>query len=689
MTQQAHIISFGGGLDLITPAMKKPEGAVIVAENYEPRPEGYKRLHGIERFDGQPQPHLATYYILHFDNGTAAISEGNTVTGATSGATGKCLINAVIENGSYGASDADGYLTFSEVSGTFQNNENLQVSASTKSIASGLAVKLGASIDALSLTYLHDSIETRRTLIAAIPGSGAMRGVNRYAGVTYAFRDNAGGTACNMWKSSAAGWAQCDLGLSITFTSGGVTEIAEGNVVQGSVSGATATVKRVILTSGTWAAGNAAGRMILYNQTGTFVAENIGVSAANHATIAGNSTANALVHGGKFEFINKNFLGSSGSERMYGVDGVSQGFDWDGSTFVPILTGMVLDTPSHLAEHKNHLFFMFAKGSAQHSGIGTPYDWSIVSGSGELGIGDEGTGFNVASGLLVIYGRNITKLLYGNDATDWDLKTLTAEAGADEWTAQNVGGRLIHMDAAGIRDVSATQAYGDFTIGNQSVLVDPWIKIQKNANASITCTTKVKEKNQYRVFYDNNIGLILDYTTNKAQFLPISYGMTVRCASSTEDADGEEWLLFGSDDGYVYRADTGTSLDGVALKSYLRLPFNHIKSARTVKRFHSIEVEGEFAPSTSLSISADFGYGNPETSSQVSTSVSVKGGGGFWSESLWSEFYWDSQYEGQGKAHLQGLGENISAVFASTSTYEEPHTLHGATINYSFRKLKR
>ena len=178
-------------------------------------------------------------------------------------------------------------------------------------------------------------------------------------------------------------------------------------------------------------------------------------------------------------------------------------------------------------------------------------------------------------------------------------------------------------------------------------------------------------------------------TTGKPQFLTINYGVVVKCTASVEDADGEEWILFGSTDGYIYRAEVGTSLDGASLTSFLRLPFNHMKSARVEKRYHSVEVELEAGPNTTLSVMGDFAYGNPDISSQNETALSVKGGGGFWGESNWSEFYWGSQYEGQGKAYLEGIGQNASLVFASTATYEEPHTLHGAAINYSYRKLKR
>lgn len=63
----------------------------------------------------------------------------------------------------------------------------------------------------------------------------------------------------------------------IAFTSGSV-EIEAGDTLKGITSGAYATVKQVILDSGTWAGGDAAGWIVLEHegQSGTFEAENGG-----------------------------------------------------------------------------------------------------------------------------------------------------------------------------------------------------------------------------------------------------------------------------------------------------------------------------------------------------------------------------------------------------------------------------
>ena len=110
-----------GGLNLSDSALDIPDGHLLLGVNYEPLPRnGYRRFQGFERHDGRTLPSAASYWILNYDGGTVAISEGDTVTGLTSGATGVCLQDQV-------GTVTAGFLVLTAVTGTFQNNEDLQV----------------------------------------------------------------------------------------------------------------------------------------------------------------------------------------------------------------------------------------------------------------------------------------------------------------------------------------------------------------------------------------------------------------------------------------------------------------------------------------------------------------------------------------------------------------------------------
>ena len=64
------------------------------------------------------------------------------------------------------------------------------------------------------------------------------------------------------------------------------------DTITGETSEATATVKEIWITSGTWGGENAAGFLYLLDQTGTFESENLNVGAnSNVATISADSSA--------------------------------------------------------------------------------------------------------------------------------------------------------------------------------------------------------------------------------------------------------------------------------------------------------------------------------------------------------------------------------------------------------------
>lgn len=83
----------------------------------------------------------------------------------------------------------------------------------------------------------------------------------------------------------------------IPFSGGGTNEIEAGETITGATSGATAVVKEVLLYSGTWAGGDAAGFFVVnYDDlTGTFSSENI-IGETSGATDDATVTAN-VTHG--------------------------------------------------------------------------------------------------------------------------------------------------------------------------------------------------------------------------------------------------------------------------------------------------------------------------------------------------------------------------------------------------------
>jgi hypothetical protein len=473
-----------------------------------------------------------------------------------------------------------------------------------------------------------------------------------------------------------------------TDMTGGGEAIDEADVITGATSGATATVTRVALQSGSWAAGTAAGRLIFASDTGTFQSESLNISGyPGIATIAGDSSAITLLPDGRFETIRTSFTGSAG-ERIYGCDGVNKGFEFDGTVFAPITTGMPSDTPTHVAEFKGHLFFSFA-ASAQHSGIGTPFAWTAVSGAAELAMGDTITAFEVqpgSQGTMAIFCRNRTHVLYGSSSADWNLVKLKKEVGAYAYTTQEVGVTVL-FDDRGIANLETTDQYGNFRGITMSRLIQPFLT-QRRGSASASCISR--DASQYRIFFNDQFALYVTMDGVKVKgILPQHFQDAVTCITSQEETGGTESIYFGSDDGFVYQLDKGTSHDGDAIERRLGLHFVHDGSSRILKTYMDAAVEVTGFGYSAFQFGYQLGYNLPEYSQPLDVTVTMEASAAFWDSFTWDEFTWDGNALSPIVRKLDGSAQNIALKFSSNSDYYYPLTFSGINLRYVPRRQLR
>ena len=667
-----------GGLDESTPPYERAPGLARIAQNFEADINGgYVTIAGYERFDGLPKPSAAAYIIvLATISGSPAV--GNTLTGDTSAATG--VIIAL----------PGSQFVLTKVTGTFVSGENLKVGGVTIAVATSGHRR--ASTPLLNAQYLNLAADTYRADIAAAAGSGAILGGFWLNDVNYCFRNNAGGTAAALFKSNAStGWTAVDLGRELAFTSGGTYTIAEGNTITGATSAATAVITRVVLESGSFAAGTAAGRLIFASQTGTFQAENLDVGAnLNVATIAGNSSAITLFPSGRYEVVKENFSGLAGGMRAYGCDGVNRGFEFDGTVFVPIRTGMTADTPSHVFAHKKHLFFSFA-GSAQHSGIGTPYIWTIVSGASELGMGDLITGFatqpgSSAGGALAIFTRNRLSILYGSSAANWNLVPYRDELGAWAHTIQDIGYTMF-LDDRGVTDIQTSQEYGNFAHNAITNKIQSLITEQKHLASASSIS---RARSQYRLFFTNGHGIYVTAVGRKIiGIMPIKFPDVVRCTWTAETNVGEEVLFMGSDDGMVYEMDKGTSLDGDVIEFALELPYNFFGSPRVEKTYSDATIETGGDGYAEFNFGYRLGYGSSDIPQPDFQPSARSFSSPLWGSFVWGDFVWNGLEVSPATLEMDGKAENVSLAIRGASDYYSPLKLTAAIVHYIPRQRLR
>ena len=145
-------------------------------------------------------------------------------------------------------------------------------------LATGLSygppVLRDAEVDSSLVSELQSAIEDQRALINVFHGEGNVNGVWVFNGDVYAFRNKSGGATAGMYKSTATGWDEIDLGTALNFD--GTTDAGEpipGDVgtattIVGGSSGAQGDLAGISY-HGDWTTG-AAGLMVLTNITGTF-----------------------------------------------------------------------------------------------------------------------------------------------------------------------------------------------------------------------------------------------------------------------------------------------------------------------------------------------------------------------------------------------------------------------------------
>jgi hypothetical protein len=660
-------------LDQVTPTLTLPPGFARRAANFECNVSGgYTRIAGYERFDGRPSPSAALYNILTCTV-TGTIAVGNTVTGATSAATGKVIAR----------SGSDVVIT--RQTGTFVVGENLTVSAVVQaSVTSIVGVSADGLIDA---QYRNLAADEYRSSIQAVPGAGNVLGVALYKGDVYAWRNVVGNASAAMFKATSGGWAAVALGFELAFNSGTGTAIAEGDTVTGQTSGATGVVARVVVENGTSWSG-ATGRLILSSTSGTFAApEHLRVAGTTRAHAGGAATAVTLAPNGRYETVVGNFGGGDANYRLYGCDGANRAFEFDGTVFVPINSTMPNDKPTHVAVHKQHLFLSFG-ASLQFSALGLPYQWDPVLGAGEIAMNAPITNLIVlpgdqSSGALGVYTRRDTSVLYGTSEANFALSTFNTGTGAVPYTAQNMDQAYV-LDDRGIISLGTTLNFGNFLPASLTMNLRPFLENRVN---SATASSLNRLKGQYRVFFSDGTGIYMTMINgNLLGSMPVEFPNPVLCCEEGENVSGSTVSFFGSTNGFVYQLDKGTSFDGNAISASFNLTYNSIKSPRILKRFRraSVELAGDYY--SEIEFGYDLGYRRQEIPQPLDERYASDLRSSYWDEMIWDSFVWDGSDVSPSEIEVSGTAENIAIRISCFSDIFEPFTVNTIIVHYTMRR---
>ena len=327
----------------------------------------------------------------------------------------------------------------------------------------------------------------------------------------------------------------------------------------------------------------------------------------------------------------------------------------------------------------------YPKGSLQNSSTGLPTTWSTTLGAAEIVVGDDITGMSVETkDSFAVFGRNNTFILYGTSKDDWNLTQFYTGTGAVSNTVEKMQ-TTIFLDDRGIVSLGSTLNYGDFKQAVISEKIDPLIQKYKN---KVIPSLRVRDKNQYRIYFNDKTGIAMTFINGKNMgILPFTLDHQISCAVSGEDSNGDEVLYGGFDDGYVRKIDSGTSLDGETVASFVRLAYHHYGTPQQKKRFREILLELSADTNTTLTIQPEYNYGDGSVPTTADYTISV-------SNDEWTVDDVSSDTLGiavvdKARARIHGVGETMGIIIKNESIYDKPVTLQGAVVQYSLRGLKR
>ncbi len=670
---------FKGGLDLVTPTLSLPPGFASFSLNFECLPTGgYGRVKGYERYDGRTSPSAGNFTLLQLVSFVNTPTLGQTVTGQTSAATG--VITGIGAN----------YICVTKITGAFTSSEVIKVGATTIGTLMPLTVALSALETAQQLYAVSQNYRTDITAVGGASSSGPVLGVFVFNNIVHAFRNNAAGTAAELWKSTVGGWVKIVFKNEVKFTLGGATQPAEGTTLtQGAV---TAVIRRVVTATGAWGANTAAGSFIIENPAGGNFAGGAATIGGINVTLSGIQTAITLLPSGKYEISIGNLAGSLSTLRAYGVDGVNRMWEFDGTYFVPISTGLTVDNPRHLAIHRNTYLMVSKDTSMFVCESGFPYRWATGA---EIAVGDTITSLeelpgSQQNGALGVYCKTSMFVLYGTSiggANPFNLVSMNVGSGAIEYSLQNFS-QTYFFNSEGLSSLQTTLNFGNFTAASLTTRVNPFVILE---TTKVNASTISRQKNQYRIFFNDGYALYVTIVNNKLLgCMPVLFPSPVNVAWESELSTGEEVIFVGCADGFLYQLEKGTSFDGGNIDAIIVTAWDHLGSPRILKGFKHASLELRSDTYVALDFSYQLGYGTPEIpASQIYNTQSFTTGFSLYDVFTWDQFTWDGTSLTPSELDMPGSGENVQVTFASSTPYIDEYRLSSIIYHYTNQRALR
>ena len=681
-------IAFSDGFDLESSHIEANPGSIVAGANLElvVGKKGFSRVGGYERCAGDVLPSETNVLFLELESVSGAISIGDVFTSGDTSISALEVLSSP-ENGDVIA---------------FATHET-SIPDSTSFTGDSVNLTVTAVVTDLSDYDINDIYEFRdqafeltRDNVPEIPGSGSVDGGFRLRGKNYVFR---GG---KLYEGSGNEWTLVEMPDILYFDEGTVEFNVGETITDGT---ATATIVSITRQEGAWDSGvdaedQSLGYLTLSGVTGTFTDNATITGGAGGAAVAdGANYTYSLSYGGRYATSQPyNFTNIESNESVFGADGVNDAFEFDGTSYIPIFDPNAdTEKPKFVKIHQNRLQLFYPGGVFEYSVSGQPRVFNSLLGAGSYATGSEIVGAHVIHGNAeAVFCENSTWLLLGDGIYDdetatrnWTFYEHDSNVGATQWSIAERGNAYFVSNGE-VRFLQAT----DTTSGYSSTPVFTNFQSEISSNCeNISCSIWCREKGQYRIFYaDDNIysgGASFLTISGDSQIggMSISYGKQVRnCWSAVES--GVEKMFFTSDDGYLYRMDSGNSFDGSEITGSFRTPFYNYGSPGVEKMFQNMVIEFDAPVSitgnTTFTYTVNYDYGSidaPTPSPQTSSDVQQPGGV-YGSNAGYGGFVYGGPIVSQIYAEIDGYGENMSMLITFSTKNDSSFRFRNNTVDY-------
>lgn len=308
----------------------------------------------------------------------------------------------------------------------------------------------------------------------------------------------------------------------------------------------------------------------------------------------------------RFQWESYNFYGQSDTLRMYGATGASHAF-WANAHSAPLTSdvppsvvyvstleyswGSILDRldfpsltyyPKYVALHgRVQLALGLPGGSVFLSVIGEPLNYNGVLGALEIATGDDLTGLLEGAGdSTVVFGKSSIRRVIGTTDADISVQTISGNAGALDYTCVLVGASPVFANSSGITSLEQTNNYGDFQGLRSTYRVSNTLPFELVRDRSDSETggaamaLPVRTKDQYRLFLKSGKVVTVTFTGDGAKIMESNYGakwagdydirVPLAWGSSVSDS-GKENILIAWDDELARRQANTTGAQGTVI----------------------------------------------------------------------------------------------------------------------------